>query len=93
MQKGLTAFQLKLIAITAMLIDHLAWYYVDLDTGLGQLLHMVGRLTAPIMCFFIAEGYRHTRSLRRYAARLAVFALISQLPFTYYSLGRGRCFR
>ena len=60
MQKGLTAFQLKLIAITAMLIDHLAWYYVDLDTGLGQLLHMVGRLTAPIMCFFIAEGYRHT---------------------------------
>ncbi|MGI6149943.1 MAG: protein TraX [Firmicutes bacterium] len=92
MQKGLTAFQLKLIAITAMLIDHLAWYYVDLDTGLGQLLHMVGRLTAPIMCFFIAEGYRHTRSLRRYAARLAVFALISQLPFTYYSLGRAALF-
>ena len=44
-------------------------------------LRIFGRLTMPIMCFLLTEGYRHTRSLRRYAGRLALFALISELPF------------
>ena len=51
------------------------------------MMHFVGRLTGPTMCFFIAEGYRKTRSFPRYLLRLGVFALISQLPFTYYSMG------
>jgi len=91
-EKGLTGFQLKLIAVTAMLIDHIAWAFVPLETGLGQIMHFVGRITAPTMCFFIAEGYRHTRSLPRYVLRLALFALISQIPFTYYDYGRAAFF-
>lgn len=87
MTKGLSAFQLKVIAIVAMLIDHIAWAFVPLDTFLGQAMHFVGRTTAPTMCFFIAQGYKHTRSLPRYVRRLAVFALISQIPFSYYNFG------
>lgn len=26
-------------------------------------MHLIGRLTAPIMWFFIAEGYHHTRNI------------------------------
>lgn len=88
MQKGLTGFQLKAIALIAMFFDHIAWAFVDTGTLLGQMMHFVGRLTGPTMCFFIAEGYRKTRSFPRYLLRLGVFALISQLPFTYYSMGR-----
>ena len=35
----------------------------------------------PIMCFFISEGYYHTRNLKKYMIRLFSFAIISQIPF------------
>ena len=47
------------------------------------LLHSAGRITAPIMCFFVAEGYFHTRSRPRYALRLLLFALISHFAYTF----------
>lgn len=75
------------MAIAAMLIDHIAWTYVPTATLLGQVLHAIGRLTAPIMCFFVAEGYHHTRDVKRYAKRLGLFALISHPAFVYFEKG------
>lgn len=40
-----------------------------------------GGLTFPIMAFLVTEGYRHTHDLRRYMARMLVFALVSQVPY------------
>ena len=71
-----------------MLIDHIAWAFVPFASPAGQLMHIVGRVTAPTMCFFIAEGYAHTRSVKRYALRLGVFAVISQFPFTLFESHR-----
>lgn len=34
------------------------------------------------MCFFICEGYKHTKDKYRYGKRLLIFALISQIPFS-----------
>lgn len=85
---GVSADILKLIAIVAMLIDHIAWAFVPLDTFLGFTMHVIGRLTAPIMCFFIAEGFHHTRNVKKYALRLLIFAIISQIPFFYFETGR-----
>lgn len=82
---GLNANQLKLIAIIAMTVDHLAWtvwpgyrteWYV-------VALHILGRLTAPIMWFFIAEGYHHTRSVKKYALRLLTLAVISHFAYNF----------
>lgn len=86
-KKGLTANALKYIAIAAMLIDHIAWCFVDISSLAGQLMHTIGRLTAPIMCYFIAEGYHYTRNVRKYMGRLGIFAIISWLPFVYMESG------
>nr|WP_319489746.1 TraX family protein [uncultured Caproiciproducens sp.] len=80
----LSSNTLKLIAIAAMLIDHIAWAFVPTLSPLGQVMHIIGRTTAPIMCYFIAEGYYHTRSVKKYALRLFVFAVISYLPFVLF---------
>lgn len=80
MKRGLSATALKLIAVLAMICDHIAWAS-DFSFPVSQAMHVVGRLTIPIMCFFIAEGYRHTHNLKKYALRLAAFWLVSVVPF------------
>ena len=58
---GLSGNALKVIAIIAMTIDHVAWMrieaYEQAEVPLQIFLHCIGRLTAPIMFFFVAEGY------------------------------------
>ena len=78
---------LKYIAVIAMLCDHLALAFVGMDNPLGIAMRVFGRLTAPIMCYFLVEGYMHTRSKKKYGARLLTFALISQMPFAYLLAG------
>lgn len=80
--------QLKYIAIVAMLIDHIAWAFVPTMSVLGQLLHFVGRLTGPIMAYMLAEGYKHTRSVKKYGIRLFIFALISWIPYSLFEKGK-----
>lgn len=82
--KTLNKTQLQTIAVTAMVCDHFAWGFLDFFSVPAQLLHIIGRLTLPIMCFFIAEGFRHTSNLKRYIARMVVFAAISTVPFCLF---------
>ncbi|MBE5858821.1 MAG: diguanylate cyclase [Butyrivibrio sp.] len=79
--KGLNKSDLQLIAIIAMVIDHTAWGFVEFMSPLGQTMHIFGRLTLPIMCFFIAEGFRRTSNLTKYIYRLMSFSLVSIIPF------------
>lgn len=85
---GITSDLLKLIAIIAMTVDHIAWAFVPFGSIAGQLMHVIGRLTAPIMCFMVAEGYYKTRNVKKYAIRLGIFALISHFPYVFFSSGR-----
>lgn len=84
-KKGLNANQIKLIAIIAMTVDHLTWtFFPGYDkTWYVILLHIIGRLTAPIMWFFIAEGYYHTRNVKKYAGRLFLLAFISHFAYNF----------
>ncbi len=84
---GLSANVIKYIAIIAMLIDHIAWAFFNTNSLLGQIMHIIGRTTAPIMCFFIAEGYYKTRNLNKYIVRLAIFSVISYFAFTFEHTG------
>lgn len=67
--KGLSAFELKILACLFMLIDHIGVMLLPQV----YLLRVVGRLAFPLFAFFIAEGCRYTKNkFRRF---LSVFAL------------------
>lgn len=75
--------QLKYIAVAAMLIDHISAFFIPITTPLGCVMRIIGRLTAPIMCLFLAEGFRHTSSKSKYGIRLFIFAVISQFAYAF----------
>jgi hypothetical protein len=47
-------------------------------------MHTIGKITGPIMCYFIAEGNHYSKNRRKYIERLALFALISHIPYNIF---------
>lgn len=84
MKKCLSNFDLKLIAIITMTIDHIG---VVFGTPFYNLLRAVGRLSFPIFAFLLTEGYVHTKSFGKYFFRLLVLALISEVIYDYVFYG------
>jgi len=84
-KNGLSSDMIKIIAIIAMSIDHTAWIFFPGFSGEvpAVIMHIIGRLTAPIMLFFVAEGYYHTSNIKKYIFRLFVFAIISHFAFMF----------
>lgn len=82
---------IKYIAVFAMLLNHISAAFLEKGTFWGELFLDIGYFTAPVMCYFLVEGYHYTRSRQKYAARLFGFALISQVPF-YMALSHGERF-
>ena len=63
---------LKLIAIAAMLIDHIGGAFFP-EVGVFR---WIGRLAFPIFCYCMTVGLLYTRDIKRYLGRLGLFALI-----------------
>ena len=96
---GFSGSTLKLIAIATMLMDHTGATVVRaltrrdyIFTDLTILKHMnqlytvmrgIGRIAFPIFCFLLVEGFMHTHDVKKYASRLFLFALISEIPFDF----------
>lgn len=85
MEKKLNSNHLIIMAIIAMTIDHVTdLIYPSFPAQpLPIALHIIGRLTAPIMWFFIAEGYHYTRNTKKYMFRLGIFAIISHFAYCF----------
>lgn len=84
---------LKMIAVVTMLIDHIGaviiWNLFSTPTAeyygiLEQVYHIfrsIGRMAFPIFVFLLVEGFFHTHSRMKYFGRLALFALLSEVPY------------
>ncbi len=85
MKAQLNSNHLKMIAIIAMTIDHIAdLIYPGFPANpITISLHIIGRLTAPIMWFFICEGFYYTKNLKKYLLRMFVFAVISHFAYCF----------
>jgi len=85
-KQGFNSNELKIFAIIAMTIDHVTcilWPGYDHHEWWIYALHLIGRLTAPTMWFFIVEGYHHTKNLKKYAARLFIFAFLAHFAYNF----------
>ena len=81
-QGVLNAFQLKLIALVTMTIDHTAGALGYDELGkFYRPMRNLGRMAFPIYCFLLVEGYLHTRNVNRYLWRLMIAFALSELPF------------
>jgi len=87
--KCLNANVIKLIAIVAMTVDHITWAAFPgyPHEALPIMLHIIGRLTCPIMCYFIAEGYHYTSNINKYMTRMFVFSFVSHFAYVFASNG------
>lgn len=85
MRKKLNSNHLKMIAIIAMTVDHITdlLYPTLQNVYLNSILHVIGRLTAPIMFFFVCEGFFYTRNLKKYITRMFIFAIISHFAYCF----------
>jgi len=76
----MSAFLLKLIAVIAMTIDHVG-YFVTIKHPEFIWMRVIGRITMPIMSFFIVQGYVHTKNFKKYLLRMGIFAVISHFAY------------
>jgi hypothetical protein len=74
MGKGLTGFQLKIIALLLMTCDHSGYYLGELGE-MPLVLRYLGRLSAPLFLFMVVEGYIHTSNRQRYLLRLYLWSV------------------
>ncbi len=93
----LNGFHLKLIAVCTMLIDHFAaivfirmiqqpmsfWGNWNTEAMIiaYNVMRVIGRMAFPLYLFLLLEGLHYTKNRAKYAGRLALFAIISEIPF------------
>ena len=95
-QRTFNGAELKLVAMWTMLVDHVAAVIIETtslyqSTGfqmLAVVCRLIGRLSFPIICFLLIEGFCHTTDLKKYIIRMGAFALLSELPFDLAFFGK-----
>lgn len=82
----MTNFQLKLIALITMTIDHTAMMLISMDSVFYTPMRSIGRLSFILFAFLITEGLRHTKNKEKYIATMFLFAFVIDIPRLFFDL-------
>ncbi len=80
----MSLFTIKLIALLAMTLDHLAIFFPYVKHAL--LFHWIGRIAAPVFIWGIINGMKHTSDKKKYVFRLYTCSIIMSVIQTIWSL-------
>lgn len=75
----MNSFQIKVLAIVCMVIDHVGLFFFPHILA----SRVIGRFAFPLFAWLIANGARHTRDIYRYLMRLFILAVAAQIPFWF----------
>ena len=82
----MTGFFIKMIALVTMTVDHIAgvfgWEGWNVLPFNADFLRYIGRVSYPIFAFCIVSGWKYTHNREKYFSRLALCAVVSQIPFS-----------
>lgn len=85
----MSVFCLKLIAMSSMLVDHIAIGFVS-ETQF--LMRNVGRFAFIIYAFLIAESYHHIRSAQSkviyHVLKILMLAIVAEIPYDVFEYNR-----
>ncbi len=90
-KKGLDAYQLKIIALIFMILDHVHSY---LFYGMWpRWISLLPRFVAPLFLYLMVEGFFYTRSRKKYAGRLFLAAAVmwagnAVINFAFHNVDR-----
>lgn len=75
---------LKWFAILGMILDHAFKILSSTSIELNNIIYVLGRTSYPLFAFIVMYNYiNNTRDKVKYIKRLAIFAAVSQVPFSY----------
>lgn len=73
----MSSFMLKSVAMVTMFIDHMgAVFFPEYE-----IFRIIGRISFPIFCFLLVEGFYHTGNVYKYLGRLVLIGVISEPIF------------
>ena len=76
----------KVIAMITMFIDHLGYYIFPYYLNEYFIIfRIIGRLAYPIFAYYLALGFKRTSNFKNYVTRMFIFALITQIPFYFFT--------
>lgn len=75
MREKLSTFDLKIIAMVFMVIDHVNTTF-GYTLGLPKWIHFLGRFVAPLFLYFLMEGFKYTKNRKKYLSRLFIAAMV-----------------
>ncbi|MEW9096770.1 MAG: TraX family protein [Clostridiaceae bacterium] len=78
----LNRFQLKLLMLFFMLLDHIGSFIPNTPIWLNY----IGRVVAPVFFYLLIDGYFYTRNKNNYAKRLFIAAGIMVIGNTFFSI-------
>ena len=92
--KGLTAFQIKVIALVIMTLDHIGAFAFEIPivAQYEGYLRRIGRLAAPLFLFLLVQSIRHTRNKPKFILWLYLAGMCVELFVTVMNFLIGETF-